>query len=185
MFTGIIEAIGEVVENEDSQLILTKPVLFDDLFIGSSICVSGVCLSVISFDEHQMFFDVIETTKSKTKIGLLQKGDRVNLERAMRADGRFEGHIVQGHSEGVGKVVSFDGTRLTIHLPPHLVRYCISEGSITLDGVSLTIASLKKDSLTVALIPHTLENTTLGLLKEGESVNIETDVLGRYVMKSE
>ncbi len=376
MFTGIIEAVGEVIDNTGSRLVLTKPAQFDDLKIGSSIAVSGVCLSIISFNEHQMSFDVVDTTKSKTKIGLLQTGDMVNLERAMSADGRFEGHIVQGHIEGVGKVVSLralppppltpppnaygivgggeqqedaiqvrgifgrvyrsigslrfpcsstidharamrkrptdaenilwqairgrklqglyfrrqrpvgkyildfycdtlrlgievDGeyhdhsleesddersqylqnrgvmmmrfaneeimnnldeclvkitsfvplhqqsrsdlgegigvgatsftnsqneqchkveegatsfNYLHIDLPPHLRPYCIPEGSITLDGVSLTIANLSAMSLTVALIPHTLHNTTLGSLKEGDSVNIETDVLGRYAM---
>lgn len=194
MFTGIIEATALVKKCEDQRLVLESPESFDDIKIGSSIAVSGVCLSVVSFDADTMTFDVVETTLHKTKLGSLKKGDRVNLERAMRADGRFEGHIVQGHCEGVGRVLPSPLTplpqgegkhmnsTLQIHLPPSLLPFIVSEGSITIDGVSLTVAKLDGDQMTVALIPHTLENTTLGSLKEGNAVNIETDVLAKYSM---
>ena len=184
MFTGIIEATAKVLKKPDSRLVLERPAIFDDLKIGCSIAVSGVCLSVIAFDRASMSFDVIETTLKKTKFGFLKTGDSVNLERAMKADGRFEGHIVMGHCEGVGEVKRAMEQRLIISFPPRLLPTIVPEGSVTLDGVAVTVAGPEKNQLTVALIPHTLKLTTLGSLKKGDRVNIETDILAKYLLKS-
>ena len=186
MFTGIVETTAAVRETSDTGLVIDRPSAFTDIQEGASIAVSGVCLSVIAFDQDSMRFDIMEETWKRTKLGSLQIGDRVNLERSMRADGRFEGHIVQGHVEGVGEVRSAKyevpsvGAEISIRLPADLVPFVIHKGSIAIDGVSLTVAKIEKDICTIALIPHTLEVTTLGSLKEGDKVNIETDILGRY-----
>lgn len=132
-----------------------------------------------------MTFDVIHETWSKTNLGQLHEGDHVNLERALKADGRFEGHIVQGHVEEAGTVASFDTsdswTELHVSFSDALKSYIVTKGSVALDGVSLTVADVADNTLKVALIPHTLEHTTLGGLKSGDKVNIESDILGRYV----
>jgi len=185
MFTGIIEERAIVQESGDNRLTLSRPESFQDIAIGSSIAVAGVCLSVVALNDRSMTFDVIGETLQRSTLGTLRKGESVNLERAMRADDRFEGHMVQGHVEGTGEILSKEqnGTRtlLTIRLPEELIPTVVSKGSITLDGVSLTVASIQGSECSVALIPHTLEYTTLGELSQGDSVNIETDVLGRYV----
>ncbi len=181
MFTGIIEEKASVQRSGDGRLTLSRPESFTDITIGSSIAIAGVCLSVVELDDQSMTFDVVVETMNKSALGALQKGDCVNLERAMRADDRFEGHMVQGHVEGVGEVLSMERDELTIKLPGEIIPTVVSKGSITLDGVSLTVASVQGAECSVALIPHTLKSTTLGKLKQGDSVNIETDVLGRYV----
>lgn len=183
MFTGIIEATAKVLDNTGNRLVLERPAMFDDIKLGSSIAVSGVCLSVVYFDDTSMSFDVVAETLSKTKLGTLQKNDRVNLERSMKASDRFEGHIVQGHVEGVATVVTA-GSTLVIALPEHLAANVIPKGSIALDGVSLTVASLNDHHCTIAIIPHTLKLTTLADLREKDVVNIETDVLARYAALS-
>lgn len=180
MFTGIIETTAQVLENGNGRLVLDRPASFDDIRTGASICVSGVCLSVVEFDERSMRFDVVAETLRKTKLGELQTGDSVNLERSLKANGRLEGHVVQGHVEGVGAVIEI--TPFTIRLPQELLAFVIAKGSIAIDGVSLTVAKKEGDFCTVALIPHTLSVTTLGQLKAGNRVNIETDILGRYVL---
>lgn len=184
MFTGIIEATAEVRSAEQNALTIERPHFFDDIRIGSSICVSGVCLSVIAFDESSMSFDVVDETLSKTKLGGLQPGDRVNLERSLMANGRFEGHIVQGHIEAVALVMQ-EWTQeegiLQLEVPSELSAMIVSKGSITIDGVSLTVAHKTDDRFSVALIPHTLEHSTLGELRLGDRANIETDIVGRYV----
>ncbi|MDD5055340.1 MAG: riboflavin synthase [Candidatus Peribacteraceae bacterium] len=181
MFTGIIEATATVMQNQHGSLTLTRPATFNDLSIGMSICNSGVCLSITEFDASSMTFDVIDATRSKSTLGKLKKGDRVNLERALPANGRFDGHIVLGHCEAVGKVLKA-GTTVVISIPSPLRPYVVPHGSITINGVSLTIASLEQSTVTVALIPLTLEGTNLGELKTGDIVNIETDILGRYIL---
>lgn len=184
MFTGIIEAVVPVLEAKKNVLVLPRPEHFDDIKVGSSIAVLGTCLSVTEFDDASMSFDVVETTLQKTKLGKLKTGDSVNLERALRADGRLEGHIVLGHVEGTGKVLSLKNAMLTVSVPQHLLGYVVHHGSITIDGVALTVASLENDKVTVALIPHTLENTALGSLKAGDTVNLETDVVGKYILRA-
>ena len=184
MFTGIIEAVAVIKEVNKRGLIVGRPESFDDIRIGSSICVSGACLSVVGLDSDTLQFDVVEETGDRTKLGLLNVGDKVNLERAMKVSDRFEGHIVQGHVEAVGIVMSdkwkIENGKLIITVPNGLLSYITTKGSIAIDGVSLTVASIEGNEVTVALIPHTLENTTLGLLNKGGKVNIETDVLVRH-----
>ncbi|MDD5469731.1 MAG: riboflavin synthase [Candidatus Peribacteraceae bacterium] len=181
MFTGVIESTGIVQEKTKSGLCVSRPDTFTDIRIGSSICVSGACLSVIACDAQSMAFDVVPETWKKTKLGSLQSGDCVNLERALSAQGRFEGHIVQGHVEGVATVQKYKGGILTMALPDTLVAYVFLKGSIAIDGVSLTVAGIRGNACAVALIPHTIRETTLGKLKEGDLVNVETDILIRAV----
>ena len=178
MFTGIIEKTARVTEKTDRGLAVERPADFVDTRTGSSISINGVCLTVISLDHTSMRFDVIGETWNKTNLGSLQPGSIVNLERAMRADGRFEGHFVQGHIEGTARVL-VAGTILELELPETLLPFVVPKGSITLNGVSLTVAELKKNVCTIALIPHTLQATNLGLLQSGDQVNIETDIISR------
>ncbi len=186
MFTGIIEATAEVLARDDHSIIIARPRGFDDLKLGSSIAISGVCLTVVKMDEASLIFDVVPETFAKSAMGKLKKGDCVNLERAMRADGRFDGHVVQGHIEGVGEVTKIDaqtsGLMLSLRVPSALLPFIIPKGSITLDGVSLTVASVDKDIVTVALIPETLKRTTFGDRKPGDQVNIETDIFMRALL---
>lgn len=184
MFTGIIESTAAILQKSDTGLTLERPAIFDDVKIGSSINISGVCLSIVELTPSSMRFDVVPETLAKTTINNWEKGDRVNLERAMKASDRLDGHVVQGHVEGVGEVMrsgsdSGTGSMLQILVSDQRVPFIVKKGSIAIDGVSLTIADIDGDMVTVALIPHTLENTTLGSLKEGDCVNIETDVLLR------
>ena len=189
MFTGIVEELGrveEIAHGEDSaRLTIRGPVVTTDAAHGDSIAVNGVCLTVTTVEGDTFTVDVMAQTLALTGIGDLRPGDRVNLERAMAADGRFGGHIVQGHVDATATVVSrtpgdrWEAVRFT--LPPALARYLVPQGSITVDGVSLTVASLEDDTFTVSLIPTTLELTTLGLRQPGERVNLEVDVLAKYV----
>lgn len=185
MFTGIIEATATVLKRTDHQLVIERPRIFDDIAIGSSICVAGVCLSVVQMNDTMMTFDVVEETWKKTKLATLREGDLVNLERAVRLGSRLNGHIVQGHVEGTAKITSFsrsagegqgEGT-LTFELPPDLVRNVLPKASIAIDGVSLTIADIEQNLCTIALIPLTLTSTTLSTLHEGDLVNVETDIM--------
>ena len=184
MFTGMIEATARILEKTPAGIVIERPASFDDLKIGSSISVSGACLTVVELTVSAMRFDVVPETWEKTKLGSLQKGDRVNLERAMKSGDRLDGHIVQGHVEGVGEVEIGDwrleiGGHMTIRLTEKALGRIVPKGSIAVDGVSLTIADINDKTVTIALIPHTLKNTTLGSLKKGDPVNIETDVLMR------
>lgn len=187
MFTGIVETTAEVLERTDARLVLSRPATFDDVKVGSSIAVNGVCLTVVVLTTEDMAFDVVGETWRRTNLGDLYKGSRVNLERAMVANGRFEGHVVQGHVEGVAIVKEWaqDGqwTQLILELPVALLPYVTEKGSIALDGVSLTIAKLRGSEVTISLIPHTLEITTLGLRKPGDRINVETDILAHYILQ--
>ncbi len=171
-----------------SALTIMRPTSFDDVAVGSSIAVSGVCLTVVACDDGMMTFDLAETTKKRTVLGAIKEGSTVNLERAMKANGRFEGHVVQGHVDGVARVVSVktegEGRSLSVRIPDDLRHLVVPRGSIALDGVSLTVAAYEGDEATVALIPHTLSMTTLGSVKEGSLLNVETDLIGRYVHAS-
>lgn len=188
MFTGIIEATAKVIAQGSGRLTLERPSSFDDVKPGSSISVSGVCLTVTELDARALTFDVMPETLKKTTMGELSAGDRVNLERALPAHGRFEGHVVQGHAEGTGEVIGLQNlggdVRLTIRIPSELKRMIVPKGSICLDGVSLTVADTGGDSCTVALIPMTLKSTTLGRKRMGDRVNIETDILVRTLLAS-
>jgi riboflavin synthase len=184
MFTGIIETTAEVLSRTSGGLVLARPAFFKDLKKGSSVCVSGACLTVTKLTAKSMAFDVVPETWRRTTLGTLEEGNVVNLERALPATGRFDGHIVQGHVEGVGIVRAVSRQRsavsITIALPSSLLPSVVSKGSIALDGVSLTVAAVKGNACTVALIPETLQRTTLGLLKKGSRVNVETDILARF-----
>lgn len=179
MFTGIIEATGEILKKTESLLIIERPDFFDDIKIGSSISVSGVCLSVISLSDTEMEFNVVPETWSITNLQDRREGGRVNLERAVRADQRLDGHIVQGHVEGTAEILKNENGELVIGLPKELIKFCVRKGSIAIEGVSLTIADIQGEEVFVALIPHTLENTTLTELQVGDSVNIERDITTR------
>ena len=189
MFTGIVEHLGTVasiVETATGRRLVVEGEGLGDLPLGASIAVNGVCLTVVSTDRGSVALDVIPETLSRTNLGGLVTGDSVNLERPMPASGRFDGHIVSGHVDAVGVVVSLESEAdgavvMEISVPPELTRYLVEKGSITVDGVSLTVAALTDDGFTVALIPHTLEITTLGLRAPRDTVNLEMDVLAKYV----
>jgi riboflavin synthase len=179
MFTGIVEATGAIQKKGDDLLIIARPEIFDDIVIGSSISVSGVCLSVVKFNNTDMEFNVVEETWNITNLDSLKEGDTVNLERSVRADQRLDGHIVQGHVEGVAEIIKNENEDLIIRMPKELIKFCVQKGSIAINGVSLTIASIVGEELSVALIPHTKENTSFGILRAGDSVNIERDIASR------
>lgn len=188
MFTGIIEQKGKISGHSDggSSLTIAADILADSS-VGASVAVNGACLTVVEQTADGTRFDVIPETLSRTNLGSLHIGDEVNLERAMPANGRFEGHIVQGHIDGTGVVAALTSdsgvVELEISAPPHLIDQVVEKGSITIDGVSLTVASVSATRFVVALIPHTLEVTTLGSLTQGDLVNLETDILAKYVEK--
>lgn len=189
MFTGIVEAIGTVAAVEDhgvsSRFVLEAPQLGIDIVHGESIAVNGVCLTVAAHLESGWAFDVMRITEETTTLGGLAPGARVNLERATRADGRLGGHIMQGHVDGVATLAKRDSQPewddLTFMVPRDLLRYVVLKGSISLNGVSLTVAQLVDDGVTVSLIPTTLRETTLGALVVGDKVNVEVDVIAKYV----
>src|SRR5262245_12251804 len=186
MFTGIIEEIGEVAELKDAgdfrAIHVRGSSVFDDLRLGSSIAVNGVCLTVRSIGSNVFSAEMSRETLDRTSLGSLAQGATVNLERPMRADSRFGGHIVQGHVDGVGQIHRFDREGdawiLEIRYPSLASRYLVEKGSIAVDGISLTVASLRgADVFSVAIIPHTFENTNLKTARAGDSVNLEFDVL--------
>lgn len=189
MFTGIVEAIGTVSVVEDhgvsSRFVLTAPHLGTDIEHGESIAVNGVCLTVAAHEQSGWVFDVMRITEDTTTLGGLAPGAKVNLERATRADGRLGGHIMQGHVDGVATLVARDSQPewddLTFSVPRELLRYVVLKGSISLNGVSLTVAGLVDDAVTVSLIPTTLTETTLGELAVGDKVNVEVDIIAKYV----
>lgn len=183
MFTGIVESAGSVVEVTLQRLRIAAR--FENLRLGESIAVNGVCLTVTTWTDGHFVADVSEETQRRTSLGSLSPGDPVNLERAMPADGRFGGHIVQGHVDGVGKVAALDqlagSLEMTFELPPELERYLVEKGSVTVEGVSLTVATLGNGRFSVSLVPHTLASTTFGSRRVGDPVNLEVDILAKYV----
>ena len=189
MFTGIVEELGSVVRLEhgsDSAILHVRgPRVLADARHGASISVSGVCLTVVEHDRETFSVDVMAETLRRTSLGALSAGDTVNLERAMAASDRFGGHIVQGHVDGTGTILSrTPGERwevVEISLPADLSRYVVEKGSITVDGVSLTVSAVGADHFAVSLIPTTLALTTLGHRGVGSVVNLEVDVLAKYV----
>jgi riboflavin synthase len=189
LFTGIVEQKGTVTQvaesGEGRRVVITSPLLAD-VAVGASISVNGACLTAVECNDGSVTLDVIPETLARTNLGELAEGAEVNLERPMPAAGRFDGHIVQGHVDGTGKIRSLTSEApgavvMTIDTQPGLLRYIVEKGSITVDGVSLTVASVDDLGFSVALIPHTLEVTTLGLRTQGDTVNLETDVLAKYV----
>jgi riboflavin synthase len=188
MFTGIIEQTGSVTAAEggsEMMRVVLEAESLDGIGLGDSIAVNGVCLTAVEVAPGRITVDIVKETIDRSTLGRLSPGDPVNLERPMPADGRFDGHIVQGHVDGVGRIVGIepegDGVRLGVEFPTSLGRYLVEKGSVTIDGVSLTIAAITDDRFEVALIPHTLAVTTLGLRSVGDEVNLEVDVLAKYV----
>ncbi len=186
MFTGIVEERGEVREVRPNRLVLACRRVLSDSEVGASLAVNGVCLTVVERTERTLAFDVSEETRERTALSRLAPGAPVNLERPVTLSSRLGGHLVQGHVDGVGEVSSIErdeagGAWLTVRAPADLLRYLVEKGSVAVDGVSLTIAALDGDSFSVALIPHTLEATTLGVVRSGDPVNLEVDVVAKYV----
>ena len=184
MFTGIVEERGRV-RAAGRRLEVEAKTVTDDAAIGASIAVSGVCLTVAERDEGVLAFDLADETLSRTTLGDLREGDAVNLERPVTLLQRLGGHLVQGHVDGVGRVESIEehagGATMRIALDEALARYVVEKGSVAVVGVSLTVAAVEDGAFTVALVPHTLAVTTLGDLRPGDGVNLEVDVLAKYV----
>jgi riboflavin synthase len=185
MFTGIVREVGTVDSFVGSRLVVTGPGTAAGVAVGDSVSVAGVCLTVVEAAEGRLSFDVVPETLARTALGRLEPGDSVNLEPALRVGDPLGGHVVQGHVDAVGRVRSIEpeeeSRRVWVDAPESVVRYCLEKGSIAVDGVSLTVAALDDDGFEVALIPHTLEVTTLGRLEPGDHVNLETDVLAKVV----
>ncbi|MEI0604201.1 riboflavin synthase [Brachyspira alvinipulli] len=185
MFTGIVEEIGTVKSVQSKVITIEASKIFDDLHLGDSVAVNGTCLTVSSFDNKIFNADVTQETLNRTNLGSLKNGSKVNLERAMTLSGRFGGHIVSGHIDGVGSIKSMkkddNAIILTIEVPKYLMKYIVEKGSVAVDGISLTVASLTDNTFSIAVIPHTLKETVLYYKKEGDKVNIENDVIGKYV----
>ena len=176
MFTGIVRERARIVSFEDGRLVVESSLA---PAVGDSISVDGTCLTVVDSSDGRLAFDVMAETIDRAK----PYRDEVNLEPAVEAGQPLGGHYVQGHIDGVGTVRSFESERLTIEAPPQILRYCVEKGSIAVDGVALTITRLDAATFEVALVPHTLEVTTLGALRPGDAVNLEVDVLAKYVEK--
>jgi riboflavin synthase len=189
VFTGIVEERGLVGTAEGGRLVVDARTVVRDSDIGASVSVNGVCLTVVECTDTSLRFDLSEQTLERTSLGDLRPRDPVNLERPVTLVARLGGHLVQGHVDGVGQVTRVEveasgGARVSLRLPGELSRYVVERGSIAIDGVSLTIAAVDEDEITVALIPHTLAVTTLGLAAPGRRVNVEADVIARYVERS-
>jgi len=191
VFTGIVETVGIVTGIEGrgdlTRLTIEAAPIVEGVDIGDSIAVNGGCLTVTAIEGSELRFDAIQETLDRTSIGALAIGSRVNLERAMRASDRLDGHIVQGHVDGVGRVrdLSRDGedVRLAVECGPEIADFLVEKGSVAIDGVSLTVVGVWETGFDVALIPHTLEVTTLSDRVAGDLVNLEADVLGKYVKR--
>lgn len=191
MFTGIVEEIGTIEEVRrglhSAVLKIRAAKVLEDVHIGDSIAVNGVCLTVTSFGGNVFSADVMHETLERSSLAGMTKGRHVNLERAMAADGRFGGHIVAGHVDGTGTITGIrkDDTAVwfTIQAPLEVMRYIVEKGSITIDGISLTVARVDADSFAISAIPHTVAVTVLRDRKPGDKVNLETDIIGKYVEK--
>lgn len=180
MFTGIVEEIGTIESFDDGRLRIAARLVIGDAAIGDSIAVNGCCLTVVTLDDDAWEADLSEETINRTAFGELQPGTSVNLERAVMASQRLGGHIVQGHVDGVGVILA-PTPDLRVQIPQHLSAYLVEKGSVTVDGVSLTVVDVDESSFSVAVIPHTAEVTTLGSLTPGRRVNLEADVIAKYV----
>ena len=193
MFTGIIERIGNItsinddMKNTSKEFVISIDNMFKDIDIGDSISVNGVCLTVKKSNKDNIYFDIINETLDKSNLGELSIGSELNLERALSVSSRLNGHILQGHVEAVGVIVDYKKNKkevlMSVALDPSLLIYCIPKGSIAFDGISLTIAKINDNIIQVALIPHTIENTNLDNKKIGDSINVETDIIGKYLFR--
>jgi riboflavin synthase alpha subunit len=185
MFTGIVREVGRVEAFDGSRLVVAAPETAAGVGVGDSVAIAGVCLTVVATEDGRLAFDVVPETLSRTTFGQLEPGDSLNLEPSLRVGDPLGGHVVQGHVDAVGSVRSItpeeDSRRVWVDAPDTIVLYCLEKGSIAVDGVSLTVAALDDEGFEVALIPHTLEVTTLGDLEAGDEVNVEADVLAKVV----
>ncbi len=182
MFTGLVHEVGRVASFEDGRLRIESQLV---AAIGDSVSINGCCLTVVDGDRRTLAFDAVPETLARTTLGRLEAGAPVNLEPALRAGEALGGHYVQGHVDGVGSVRSVESEgeskRVWFDVPEVVLRYCVEKGSVAVDGVSLTVAGLDDGGFAVALVPHTLAVTTLGSLEPGHEVNLEVDVLAKYV----
>lgn len=189
MFTGIIEEVGTILEirknAKSASIKIGAETILEDVKVGDSIAVNGICLTVTAYSGAGFTADVMHETVDRSSIGRLSRGSRVNLERAMRADGRFGGHIVTGHIDGTGRITAIKRDEIavwyTVEAEPELMRGIVEKGSIAIDGISLTVAKITGESFSVSVIPHTSGNTILPEKKVGDIVNLETDCIGKYV----
>jgi riboflavin synthase len=189
VFTGIVREVGRVAETEGDDerrtLVVHAPQTSAAAAVGDSVAIGGVCLTAESVDGERIRFHAVSETLRRTTLGRLREGDEINVEPALRSGEPLGGHIVQGHVDGVGSIGSVEaegeGLRVVVEAPPNVLRYCVEKGSIAVDGVSLTVAELLEDAFAVALVPQTLSATTLGEVVPGQPVNLEVDVLAKYV----
>lgn len=189
MFTGIVEELGVIKSvrrgADSARLMIEAARVIEGSRVGDSIMVNGVCLTSVYFGERTFTADVMAETLDKSNLGKLKTGDRVNLERALRLGDRLGGHIVSGHIDGVGTITSREkhdiATLVSIRAPETVMRYIIKKGSVAIDGISLTVVDFAAESFQVSLIPHTARETTLGFKKNGDTVNLEGDIIGKYI----
>lgn len=191
MFTGIVETVGRVIaiepEGEKARLRIEAPVVAEGVALGASIAVNGACLTVVAAAGAEVVFEAVRETLDRTSLGDLAAGSRVNLERALRADARLDGHIVQGHVDDTGRIRGLErngaDVRLVVDCRPGFATQLVPKGSVAIDGVSLTVVDVTDSGFDVALIPHTLAETNLADRRAGDRVNLEADVLGKYVLR--
>ncbi|WP_242219015.1 riboflavin synthase [Bacillus cereus group sp. BfR-BA-01380] len=189
MFTGIVEELGTIANMQQTgdamKLTISAQTILADVNLGDSIAVNGICLTVTSFTPHSFTVDAMPETMRATSLQSLSRGRAVNLERAMSANGRFGGHFVTGHIDGTGTITdkkrSYNAVYYKIQLPNELLRYCLQKGSVAIDGTSLTIFGVDESSITISLIPHTLSQSVIGTKTAGDIVNIECDMIGKYI----
>jgi len=184
MFTGIVEEVGKVFSASTAKLVISGPQVVDGMKLGDSIAINGACLTVTDFDRASFSVDVMPETLKRTNLGLLKAGDGVNLERPMALGGRLGGHLVQGHVDDVGHIISLewegDALLLQLEAPPEVMRYTLPKGFIAVDGISLTITEKDTSSFGVSVVEYTRRNTTLGSRKVGDVVNLEVDIIAKY-----
>ena len=191
MFTGLIIELGEVVslekKTESARLSIKASEVVKDAALGDSIAVNGVCLTAVNIEKDILYFDVSFETLKSTNLGNLKRGDRVNLEPSLRPNSKIGGHFVTGHVEDIGKIRSKtplgNAVRIEIETPDNVLRYLVEKGSVAVDGISLTVVDVLKDAFSVVIIPHTAKLTTIGFKNVGDTVNLEPDILGKYVAK--
>ena len=189
MFTGIVAEVGRVVDYERTdqgrRLTVEAPISTEDLAVGDSVALNGICLTAVTVEPPRFWIEAVAETLARTNLGEAVNGSSVNLERPVRVGGRLDGHVVQGHIDGVGVVLDIQpegqSKRVSLSIPENLERYLVYKGSVAVDGVALTVTAVAKGSFEVALIPHTLTSTTLGSWAVGDRANIEVDILAKYV----
>ena len=187
MFTGIVAEMGRVASASSKRLAITASKVMDRMGNGDSIAVNGACLTITNFDDTSFTVDIMPVTLKRTNLGLLRAGDVVNLERALTPDGLLGGHLVQGHIDAVGKIVSVTedngATIIKIEAPPEVMDYMVEKAFIAVDGVSLTVMGMGNDTFEASVVDYTLKNTTLGSRQAGDTVNLEADIIAKYVVQ--